>query len=284
MKRYNIKNILVPIDFSPLSLFALQHAERIGKLTRSHITLLNVVENIADSMGVDGGSLAAAMSVERDIQEQNTTSLSRLAKASARRTQLKVDARVRIGRPSETITRVATTLKSNLIVMGTHGASGFVGRLLGSTTYRVATLSDIPVLSVHKAPPTRGFSNIIYPVRAGTGAAAKFPFALAFANLFDARVHVVGQMMSDSRQGSAHVAQLCSRIERRFKEHELITKRSLSSQEQFAEAVIHYAGALPGPLVVIVHERDFRLVEVFKESFAKKILHKKLSPILTIPA
>jgi nucleotide-binding universal stress UspA family protein len=283
MKRYKIKKILVPIDFSRISLYALQHAERIGKLTRARITLLHVVEVIVDSIGIDAGALAAAMNIERELQVKNRRALSRLAKATARRTGLKVDAKVSIGKPSTVITRTGSSLKADLILMGTHGASGFVEKLLGSTTYRVAAISKIPVLSVHKQPRRAGFADLVYPVRQGTTVMKKFPYALTFAKLFGAQVHVVGQAALNNDQRVESVKGLCAGIESEFDQHGLTATSNLSAHEDFAEAVVRYSGTCPGAFVVIMQDRDFGLIEVFRGSFTKKLLHRLLSPILTIP-
>jgi nucleotide-binding universal stress UspA family protein len=283
MKHYRIRRILVPLDFSPLSLHGLYHAERLAKLTKSRITLLNVVEQYVDTISVDAGTLVATMKMEQRLQAENSEALTKLAGAAARRTRLKVDAKVFIGKPSAEITRTAETEKSDLIIMSTHGASGFIERLLGSTTYRVATLSKIPVLSVHKLPRYGGFANVIYPVRQRTNVMNKFPHALAFATLFSARVHVIGQVSSANKQHFKRIQQLCVRITTRFAQHGLTTKSVLSSDENFARAVAQYAGTHPGSLVVIMQDYDFRLADLFKGSFTKRVLHKMLSPVLAIP-
>lgn len=59
---------------------------------------------------------------------------------------------VRRGRPARTVLDYATEVDADLVVMGTHGASGLDSLLLGSTTERVLRAAERPVLTVHARP------------------------------------------------------------------------------------------------------------------------------------
>jgi nucleotide-binding universal stress UspA family protein len=283
MKNYRIKNILVPLDFSPLSLHALNHAERLSRLSHAHITLLHVIEPFGSGFGTSG-MLATAMRLERELQIQSAKRLQKIARTAMQSTKGYVDTAAIIGPIASTITRAAAETKANLIIMGTHGASGFVENLIGSNTYRVATLSRIPVLSVHKPVGRSGHGNLVYPVRVETRAMDKFPYALTFARLFNARVHVVGHLPAGNKQQAEKIRALCVLIEKKFAGLGLATKRAFTTSDEFPEAIVRYANVYPGSLVVIMQDHDFHLVEIFRGSFTKKMLHKVLSPVLTVPS
>ncbi len=53
------------------------------------------------------------------------------------------------GNPAETVVAHAKDMGAEMIVMGTHGRSGFKRFLLGSTVERVVRTSTLPVLTVH---------------------------------------------------------------------------------------------------------------------------------------
>jgi nucleotide-binding universal stress UspA family protein len=53
-----------------------------------------------------------------------------------------------MGVPADVIVRTARTRRAALIVMGTHGRSGFSRFLLGSVASRVVATSPCPVLTV----------------------------------------------------------------------------------------------------------------------------------------
>jgi nucleotide-binding universal stress UspA family protein len=284
MEEYLIKRILVPIDFSTISLHSLHHAERIATRTRAHIRLLNVVEQYVDTIGADPSMIAPAMDIQRKVQAGNSKALEKIAHAARKRSNLQVDAGVRVGRIAATISRTARDTHADLVIMGTHGASGFVERLLGSTTYRVAGISKIPILSVHKRLRSNRYSNLIYPVRERAQAMEKFPHALTFASLFNTRVHVVGHLPAGNKPLAEKIRALCVLIEKKFAELGLATKRAFTTSDEFAETIIRYANVYSSSLVVIMQDHDFRLVDIFRGSFTKKMLHKVLSPVLTVPS
>ncbi len=59
------------------------------------------------------------------------------------------DILIRSGEPAEVIVQTAAEQQCDLIVMGTHGLSGIVDALIGSTAKMVVRQSAIPVLVVH---------------------------------------------------------------------------------------------------------------------------------------
>ena len=283
MKEYVLKNILVPIDFSTFSRYALHHAERIGELTHARITLLHVVEPFIDVWGANAGMIGSAMGLVRDLHIRGSNELKRISKATLKRTGVQVRTIATIGRIAPTIRKKALETRSDLIVMGTHGASGFVENLIGSNTYQVATLSSVPVLSVHRTMGRHGYSHIVYPVRSNVRPMEKFSHALMFAKLFKAQVHVVGLLQPGTKTTQTAMRTLCATITRRFAREGVETKQALTSHQHIADAVIRYAQHYPGSLVVINRDHDFRLVEVFQGTFSKRILHKILRPVLSVP-
>lgn len=74
---------------------------------------------------------------------------------------------------AETIIRVATSERCNLIVMGTQGREGLERMLLGSVAERVVRLSNVPVMLVRPSVVSAasagfGFERILVPVDGST--------------------------------------------------------------------------------------------------------------------
>jgi nucleotide-binding universal stress UspA family protein len=55
-----------------------------------------------------------------------------------------------VGRPAGEILKAAAVLPADLIVMGTHGASGFERLVLGSVTEKVLRQATCPVLTLRR--------------------------------------------------------------------------------------------------------------------------------------
>lgn len=139
----NIHRILVPIDFSETSAKALPYASAIASAHRSKVTLIHVTEPTPAPQFAYPVSAQIAKEVRKSAEEL-LLRVQREAFDEGSRT----DAIVRSGAPYQEITRAAEGLKSNLIVLTTHGHSGFGRALLGSTSERVVRHSPCPVLVV----------------------------------------------------------------------------------------------------------------------------------------
>ena len=142
-----IKRILVPVDFSAPSLQALDYAIGFGRPLKAELTILHVVEPIYFAMpngygvGYDAGILLRE--IERSGREQLSRTAARLrARGVAARTLQSV------GTPHQTIVDTAKKLKSDLIVMATHGRSGLSHLVMGSVAERVVRSATCPVLVI----------------------------------------------------------------------------------------------------------------------------------------
>jgi nucleotide-binding universal stress UspA family protein len=282
MTLYAITNILVPTDFSALSFHAISHAEQIASRADACITLLHVVAPREGGYGTSGMKGVAAR-LEKSQQITRARKLHTIAQEIASRTRLRVSSAVRIGNIPSTIRQEATRARANLVVMGTHGATGFVETMLGSISYRVAGHCRVPVLSVHKGMTRKGYGNIVYPVRDLEQAMAKFRFALAFAMLYRSRVRIIGLLRAGERDRKEEMRNLCLATKERFAEAGIAATVTFTTTNDFPSATIRHAHRHTDSLVVIAQDRDFLLAEVFRGTFSKAVLHKVLSPVLTIP-
>ena len=168
--------------------------------------------------------------------------------------------------------------------MGTHGTNGFVGNLIGSNTYGVASITRIPLIGVHKGMSRRGYRHIIYPVRDESKAIAKFHHALTFARIFRSRVEVLGLLRPEHRKHEKGIRTQCAAVQKRFRQNGIPTRVNFTYSDFFPEAIIRHAHAFPGSLVATLQDADFHLVEMFQGTFTKKVLHAILSPVLVIPS
>jgi nucleotide-binding universal stress UspA family protein len=128
-----IRHILCPTDFSEPSRHAVTQAVVIAGWYKARITALHVLSPIMPSVET---------SLERLRQE--TASFFEVAMAAG----ITVDVLVEVGRSVSHILDRAANSNVDLIVMGTHGTSGFEHLVLGSVTEKVLRKATCPVLTV----------------------------------------------------------------------------------------------------------------------------------------
>jgi nucleotide-binding universal stress UspA family protein len=139
--------IVVPVDGSAAANHAVAHALSlvIGR-DDSEIILLNVqsremldVSDISAVMSADADRETAARQSKRALQRA-----IRLCRGAA----VKFEVRAELGPIAETITRVASQLKADQIVMGTRGLGALRRLMLGSVATKVIELARMPVTLV----------------------------------------------------------------------------------------------------------------------------------------
>lgn len=151
VSEYKPKQILVPIDMSELSDLALKYAHVGAHLFDAQLTVLNAV------------NFEYPRYLSKELTDHVLKELNR-AKLDARRhlsehvhkvlgdTAIKtdIDYRALDIDPAQAVLNTAEETKADLIVMGTHGFSGFKHWLLGSVTEKVLHLSKVPVFTVRQ--------------------------------------------------------------------------------------------------------------------------------------
>ncbi len=153
--------ILVPLDGSQLAEAALAPAAELARRMRDPVSiiLLRVVSLPAIELGLDNfGAMASAPTMIDDIMtaaQDYVRATSQLPLFAG----LDVLARTELGAPVTTICAQAQETHSDLIVMTSHGRTGFARLALGSVAESVIRESRVPVLLVrahHQTFPDLG--------------------------------------------------------------------------------------------------------------------------------
>jgi len=129
------QRILCCTDFSDQSEQALEYAVSLAIEYGSELTLLHVLESVADSADIQNEIAKAMESLEKRISPET-------------RRDCKTKTLVRIGKPYQQIIEIALESQTDLVIMGVRGRNALDTAVFGSTTYRVVQLGPCPVLVV----------------------------------------------------------------------------------------------------------------------------------------
>lgn len=143
----SLKRILVPVDFSPLSKKALHYATRMARQFGAEVNIFHVVEPEVPP-AFDGYLIAAppVLNGTPPCSGQLKALASSVRKAGVER----VTSTVRTGLAAFEIVEAAKELDIDLIVIATHGYTGWKHFAIGSTAERVVRAAPCPVLVVRE--------------------------------------------------------------------------------------------------------------------------------------
>lgn len=141
-----MKKIIVPIDFSDHSQYALKVAADLAQKNNAEIFLLHmleITENLISRSEIAGGrELLFFMKLgEKRLEEAMNQDFLK---------GIKITPIIKHFKVFKEVSEVAEEIQADLIIMGSRGASGIKGALVGSNTEKVVRHSNIPVLVIKK--------------------------------------------------------------------------------------------------------------------------------------
>ncbi len=293
-RKTGFATILVPIDFSPASLFPVQWAKFIARRTNASVSFVHV-HTFVHPLGT--AFIPPVIDSEAEIEER----LYRDLQAVARRQKVsKASFQIRAGRPFAEICRLAGEIQADLIALSSHGRTGWERAFLGSTTERVIRHAPCPVLVARPLRASRKeefkLQKILVPVDFSDCSARGLNYAIGLAQLFGtelALLHVVrhrhdlppilvrsyGKLSRWAREvAEAHMADLLGETD--FGGVKFTTAIKTGSA---ARKVCRYALKISADLIVTSTHGRTGLAHVLIGSTAEQIVRYAKSPVLVVP-
>jgi nucleotide-binding universal stress UspA family protein len=198
-----IRQILCPTDFSEASRRALDHAVAIAKWYDSKLTILHVspVQPVI-AVGV-GAAVIPPVFLTAEARQQLLTSMQKSAEAEVGQA-VAFETELTEGNPVTEILDKAAALHADLLVLGTHGLSGFDRLVLGSVTEKVLRKAACPVMTVPPHQPD------VVPV-----STALFRRILCGVDFSECSLHALEYALSLAQEADAHLTVL-NALERLF--------------------------------------------------------------------
>jgi nucleotide-binding universal stress UspA family protein len=284
MTPFRIRRILVPLDFSKTSLYALDHAAHMAKRYDAEIILLHAVESVP--VVTERGyfdAMAYAAEYEKGLVEESQKHLAAVAARIRKKGGGEVRCLTATGRAYAVVTETAKKSKASLIVMGTHGVSGFREFFIGSNAYRVVQEARCPVLTISRAAKKPGFSNILVPFRDKPHSREKVDYAIGLARTYGAAVHVLAVDPSGSRSGKRKLQLEAAQILRIVKQAGVAGTLKVITGLYHADVILRHARARNCDLIVSMSDSDrMDISEYFKGPYAQQIVNHSPVPVLSI--
>jgi universal stress protein A len=148
-----ITRMLVPTDFSPASDIAFTYALDMAAREGSTLHLLHVIDEASFATAYPDGFYVELPGLRAQLSDEANARLTEMA-ARCAAADVEATTELAVGRAARVIAQTATRRGTDLIVIGTHGRSGFAHLMLGSVTERVVRMSPCPVLTVRDTSRT----------------------------------------------------------------------------------------------------------------------------------
>ena len=277
-KRNAMKNILVPVDFSKDSINALNHAVHLANKVKANITIIHVRKdkNYDEPFIIKGKEQEYGKTVDEFLKELVADVKKNYTAGGS------VSYTIKVGKIYKAITDRAQEDRSYLIVMGTHGVSGFEELWMGSNAFRVVSAAPCPVITVRGGFRKFELDRIVLPIDAPRESRKKVPFTTELAKALGAEVHVISVRTTKRKDIVArlkrYVDQTAEYIEKRG--IKVVTSERFGSN--IADLTYSYAVDKSARLIAVMSDQRGKPVTMGISSNSQQMVNHSPIPVLSI--
>lgn len=282
--------ILVPLDFSEMGSKALASAAKMARLFNGSITPFHTYLPLNE---VDGGPYMYGMNpsvVENydEIEEALDKRLMELAEEEVDNTLLN-EPLVAVGNPAQAIVEEAENF--DMVVMTTHGRTGFSRFFLGSVSEKVLRSTNVPVLIMNEQRELNDLNRIMITTDFSDHSKEAFPMAKDIALKSGAEVELINIMAFDPQHVNEPEE---SKVELREQRLNVLAKEELHqigdqlstkvivSTKTPHEAIIDYNEENPHDLIVMSTVGRTGITYLMMGSTTGNVVRHSKSPVLSI--
>ena len=280
MKNTEIKKILVPVDFTDASEVALLAATSLAVLLNSEIYLVHVFETGGYNYSVFAKTETIPPSPAA-IKKNIGKKLEELKEHVIKKYNLKCSVVVLSGHIHSEIYKFSKKKKVGLVVMGTHGASGYKEFFIGSNAQRVVTISEVPVLTIPHTSKKTSFKNILIPIDNSAHSRAKVNIAMLIADQYDANIHLIGLPDTKDKTELSKFNIKMKSVEKIIDKEGLSYSSKIVQGKNMADAALNYASKNKCDLIVINTGHESRTTGIFLGAFSQQIVNHSNIPVLS---
>lgn len=274
-----MKKIIVPIDFSEYSEFALETAAMLAKKNKAEVLALHMLEMSEAILTRAGTDMQMETLFFLQLAEKKFSEF--LGKDYLN--DVKVTPIVKNFRVFSEVNDVAKEYGADLIVMGSHGASGIKEFFIGSNTEKVVRHSNIPVMVIKHNPILTDFENVVFACDFSDDAVKPYINATKFFKKLGSKMHLI--YVNLPNESFRSTLEMESKVNSFFKK----TEGSLDhyngvkffSDYTIEQGILNYANIIGADLIALATHGRTGLAHFFEGSITEDIANHSALPVIT---
>ncbi len=152
-------NIMVPVDFTPVSYRAIEFLAFLMDKTPINTHLVHVIE-------VNSAEWAGSVDASETVNKGELKQKQQLAEQKFTELKQHVDfsftSEIVYGGLTTTLANYVNNKNIDLVIMGTDGADGWLEKVSGSEAQHVVRYTNIPVITIHKNAAITPIQNLLW--------------------------------------------------------------------------------------------------------------------------
>lgn len=272
------KVIVTGIDFSDCSINALDHAIDIANRARADVMMVwvNRPETGKEIYKIDQGQIVSEATKRFEALKQSRQPMLEGGKISYQ---------IRKGKVYKEIVQAADEVDAFLVVVGTHGASGFEEFWIGSNANRIVSAVERPIITIRggldiKKPIFR----IVMPIDSTVESRQKVPFTTLLAKYYNAEIHVLALFSSPLDELRSIVREYVRQVKLYLSENQVNHTIVELEADNLTDVTIDYAIKVDANLISIMDEQETTTANIWLGPYAQQMVNHSPIPVLCIHA
>lgn len=272
-----MKRILVPTDFSDHAEYALKVAAQIARDNDGEIYLLHMLE--LPGQGNDAIGTSSEIPEIMFFMEKAREMLGDIQNEPYLQ-GIEVTELIQFERAFDGIIKTAKKNDVDLIVMGSHGASGFREMFIGSNTEKVVRTSDIPVLVIKREEQAFNPEKLVFASDFSDEIKAPFAKVVDFANSFNAKLHLA-YINTPNDFRSTHAAEKMIHNFAAGFQFKNGYSAHIYNDVNVEKGILHFSNSINADLIGMCTHGRKGLAHFFNGSISEDLVNHAVRPVVT---
>lgn len=272
-----MNKIIVPIDFSKYSEYALEAAAVLAKEQNAEILALHMLEMSETLLTAsDDSEKPKAVFFLKLAEQKFETFLSKEFLQGVKVTPI-----VKHFKVFSEVSKVAEDHGADLIVMGSHGVSGFTEVFVGSNTEKVVRNSAIPVLVIKQKPSKLDFETVVFASDfsdEGVNVYARAKKMLPNSEIHLLYVNVPGENFKSTAEMEQTVANFLMKAEGNMNN---LNNVHYASDYSIEKGILNFSNVIGADLIVMPTHGRKGLAHFFEGSISEDLANHANLPVMT---
>jgi nucleotide-binding universal stress UspA family protein len=252
--------ILIPVDFTEQSIYAISQSYNLARYTNSKLLLLHVYEK-------QGG--------------ERLDEISKLAKKTAEESGVPCDYMNIKGNIYKETVRVAEEAKAKIVIVGLESHMKPADIWTESASQMVRSC-PCPVITIRGRELRDGCENILMPIDLSKESREKVDIAIEIARYFGAAIRVLGIFSLKDEKYENQLRAYVHQVKQYVKSKGVTCSNKTLASDNIAETVVEYADKIESDLIMIMNKPGLSVKERFVGTLAQRIIDISDIPVMTL--
>lgn len=283
MKKFDIKKILVPTDFSVSAKIATDQAVDMARKSNSEVILLHVIEK--QSFVSTVGDFILGRKSDSSKSEFAPERIKALADLLTKQLGLPISYEIVEGSIHAEIIKAAELHEVDLIMMGASSKKdGSTRNHLGNIASKVVNQCKIPVVTIQPNHVTAPFKTIVLPIDETLHSRERVNHAIELSEKYGSTVHLVGILNDNDEVSRKKLRLILAQVKDYLGKHAVPFESNSTFFNHAAKSTIEYAENVNADLILVMAENNVNILGGSIGDFSDYIVNNSAIPVMCVSA